>query len=345
MYILRTQDLNIGYRFLRHPAKIIGQNLNLYLKPGELVCVIGPNGAGKSTLLRTLAGIQSPLGGYVMIGGQLISTMSAQELARKVSVVLTAQVNVGMMTGYALVALGRHPHTAWSGRLTRHDEAVVRWAVAAVGAETLAERFINELSDGERQKIMIARALAQEPALMILDEPTAFLDLPRRVEIMHLLRRLAHTTKRAFLLSTHDLELALRHADRIWLMDSEGNLHTGAPEDLVLNGTFQRSFEREGILFDPQDGAFRIAQSSGHKVYVIGEGVRQKWTIRALERQGFTIASKINGSPPSLSTPIVAVDETAWYIQDEQAAILEKFHDVYTLLQWLANRPQLSGNT
>ncbi|MEW6254260.1 MAG: ABC transporter ATP-binding protein, partial [Planctomycetota bacterium] len=196
----------------------------------------------------------------------------------------------GHLTAYALVALGRHPYTDWTGRLSAHDEAVVRWAMEAVGAKPLAARPISELSDGERQKIMIARALAQEPLVMLLDEPTAFLDLPNRVEIMRVLRALTRQTGRAILLSTHDLDLALRSADRLWLLPHGGPLHDGAPEDLVLSGALEATFRSEGIAFDRQTGTFAIVAAHTGCVALAGEGVTALWTRRALEREGYRVA-------------------------------------------------------
>jgi iron complex transport system ATP-binding protein len=167
----------------------------------------------------------------------------------------------------------------------------VRWAIDSVGAELLAGRVVSSLSDGERQKILIARALAQEPDLMLLDEPGAYLDLPRRVEIMGLLRDLAHDSGRSILASTHDLDLALRCADRIWLMRSDGIFASGAPEDLVLNGAFAAAFDKENIHFEAQSGAFVVRQETRGSVSLHGSGLNAIWTRRALERAGFAIAS------------------------------------------------------
>jgi iron complex transport system ATP-binding protein len=196
------------------------------------------------------------------------------------------------MTAFTLAALGRHPHTDWSGRMTQRDLDVVRWAMDAVGASALAHRNLGELSDGERQKVMIARALAQESTVIVLDEPTAFLDLPRRVEIMSLLRRLARTTGRAILLSTHDLDLALRSADRILVMQPGAPLQAGAPEDLVLGGVFQRIFRDTGVEFDSHTGSFRIHGAGGGEVLLKGEGVHAIWTQRALEREGYRVTRR-----------------------------------------------------
>ncbi|MBC7810485.1 MAG: ABC transporter ATP-binding protein, partial [Burkholderiales bacterium] len=281
--VLQTHDLAIGYAPSRRERRIVAQDLNLTLTGGELVCLIGPNGAGKSTLMRTLAGMQPALGGRVLLLGDEVGALKTNELARRLSVVLTERIDVGLLSVFELVALGRYPYTEWSGALNSHDEDVIQWALKAVGAAALANRSVGELSDGERQKALIARALAQEPALMLLDEPTAFLDLPRRVEIMRTLRELARSTGRAILLSTHDLDLALRSADRIWLMPLGGQLQTGAPEDLVLSGAFEAAFRGEGVDFDRATGSFRVSSRNGARVILTGQGLEAVWTARALE--------------------------------------------------------------
>lgn len=285
--ILKANSLTIGYRRRRNDT-VIARDLDLSLHAGELVCLLGPNGAGKSTLMRTLAGMQPPLAGQVRLDGDDVGALSPQVLAKKLSVVLTERVEVGLLTAYALIALGRYPHTNWRGTLSAEDETIVQDAIKAIGIENLAARPVSQLSDGERQKVMIARALAQQPKLMLLDEPTAFLDLPRRVEIMQILRTLAYSRQRAILLSTHDLDLALRSADTLWLM-SDGQLHVGAPEDLVLNGVFAKAFASTGVSFDINSGAFELAQTSCGSIDLIGDGVRAQWTARALQRIGFDV--------------------------------------------------------
>jgi iron complex transport system ATP-binding protein len=287
MAILQADGLSIGYQ-TRQATTIIAQGLGLQLDAGQLVCLLGPNGAGKSTLMRTLVGMQAPLAGQVRVGGDDVMQMNAKQRAMRLSVVLTERPQAGLLNGYALVALGRHPHTGWTGRLSRYDEAVVRWAVDAVDAGAFAERPLMTLSDGQRQKLMVARALAQEADVIVLDEPTAFLDLPRRAEMMRLLKQMAHETKKAILLSTHDLDLALRSADRLWLM-ADGQVHVGAPEDLVLAGIFEEAFRGQGVQFDRETGAFRVEHISRYAVQLQGQGVAHTWTERALRRAGFTV--------------------------------------------------------
>ncbi|MEM7124723.1 MAG: ABC transporter ATP-binding protein [Chloroflexota bacterium] len=311
--ILETHNLSIGYRRRRHET-VIATGLDLTLQAGELVCLLGPNGAGKSTLMRTLAGMQPPLAGQVRLDGEDIGTLRPQVVAKKLSVVLTEQVHAGLLSAYALIALGRYPHTDWRGTLSAADEVIVQDAIDAVGVVPLAARPVSQLSDGERQKVMIARALAQQPKLMLLDEPTAFLDLPRRVEIMQILRRLAYSRQRAILLSTHDLDLALRSADTLWLL-SEGKLYIGAPEDLVLSGLFAEAFASEGVTFDIHSGAFEVQQASSGGIDLIGDGIRAHWTARALQRIGYEVHSGRNGH---LYTVTCMNDH--WYLQRQQAS-------------------------
>ena len=294
--ILRTEALSIGYRRARKAAVTVARDLDFALRAGELVCLLGPNGAGKSTLMRTLARLQPPLSGRIWLDDRPLDELRPGQLARRLSVVLTDRVDVGAMSGYALTSLGRHPYTGWTGTLTEQDQRTVQWALQAVRAQDLAARPIAEMSDGERQKILIARALAQERRVMLLDEPTAFLDLPRRVEVMDLLRRLAHENQQAILLSTHDLDLALRNADRLWLLSAEGELIDGAPEDLILNGAFERVFAAEGVTFDRASGSFHTRLETCGRLLLHGDGAAAFWARRALERIGFAVEQV--ASPP-----------------------------------------------
>jgi iron complex transport system ATP-binding protein len=329
---ISTHGLSIGYAQRRRPDRVVASGIDLTLAAGELVCLLGPNGAGKTTLLRTLAGMHKPLSGQVRVQGADVRTLSPAELARRLSVVLTDRANPGLLTAYALAALGRHPYTGWTGRLSEADTAAVDWALDAVGATDLAERMVHELSDGERQKVMIARALAQDPALMILDEPTAFLDLPRRAEVMHLLRDLTRTTGRAILLSTHDLALALETADRVWLLPVGGPVQTGAPEDLVLSGAFEQAFLSDGVTFDATTGSFRAATEAAATVALTGEGLALIWTRRALERAGYTVLdpAQINGHPP-LAT--VEAFDSDWRVTlGQRTRRVDTLYDVIALL-------------
>lgn len=289
--LLELRSLSIGYSGRKRAAHVVAGPLNAALRPGEFVCLLGPNGAGKSTLLQTVTGIRAPLRGSVVIEARALASFSARELARRMSVVLTQRVAVGMMPVHSLVALGRQPYTDWAGRLGSRDRKAVRQAIETIGIGALAERPFCELSDGEKQKVMIARALAQEPRLMVLDEPTAFLDLPRRVELMNLLSHLAHVGGRAVLMSTHEMDLALRCADRIWLLPTGGPLVEGMQEDLVLRGAFASAFTTDLAEFDATSGAFRTATRRRGAVALAGGGIEGLWTRRALERVGYEVVA------------------------------------------------------
>lgn len=310
---LETVSLSAGYRGRRRAARVVLGHVAVRLEAGEFACLLGPNGAGKSTLLRTLARVQPPLAGSVLIGGDDVRALGRLELARRLSVVLTERVQVGLLSAYDVVALGRYPHTGWGGRLFPHDHQVVVWALTATGSRDLAARPLHELSDGERQRILVARALAQEPRVMLLDEPTAFLDVPHRVELMELLRRLAHDTGVAVLLSTHDVELALRTADVVWLVTPDGGLVTGGPEDLALDGALAAAFPDARIAFDAATGGFVPKRDPRGAIVVSGEGAALHWTRRAVERAGYLAVEE--SSPTAVGTGVVlgslAIDESA----------------------------------
>lgn len=242
MSAVTTHRLSVGYSGTRGDVRTVLQDLDLAVETGQFVCLLGPNGAGKSTLLRTLAGVQPPLAGEVRLNERNIRQMSAADRARQVAVVLTERITPGLLTGWALVALGRIPYTGFLGTLSQADEDAVQRAVEQVGAESLADRPVVELSDGERQKLLIARALAQEAPVILLDEPTAFLDAPRRVEILTLLRTLAHETRRAVIVSTHEVHLALELADALWLTGGHGDFTVGKPADILASGAFAAVF-------------------------------------------------------------------------------------------------------
>jgi iron complex transport system ATP-binding protein len=288
--------LTVGYASGRRRRVVLAE-LELRIEPGELVCLVGPNGSGKSTLLRTIAGMQPALAGDALLCGDEVGTLSPAERARRLAVVLTDPPDVGLMSAREVVALGRYPHTDWAGRMAPADWEAVHWAMRATGATALADRPVTELSDGERQRVMVARALAQQPQLLALDEAVAFVDIPRRVELVQILRNLARECGLAVLLTTHDLDLAIRHADTLWLLEPRptedavtSTLHAGGPEDLVLAGTVGRAFASDEVTFDLTRGVFVPTPAVLATVAVHGDGARAQWTRRAMEREGLAVA-------------------------------------------------------
>lgn len=331
--VLTAQDLTIGYAHSRADKTVIAQDLNLELHAHELVCLVGPNGVGKSTLLRTLTGLQPALGGTLLLQGKPLEKYNNKAIARLVSVVLTAPVQVGAMKVRNLVGLGRFPFTGLFDSRNPEDDAAVQTALEMTGAESLAERFVHELSDGERQRVMIARALAQEPMLLVLDEPTAFLDLPGRVATMQLMRELAHTHGKAVLASTHDLDQAMHLADRMWLMGKDGAILQGAPEDLVLSGAFGTTFAQPNLKFDLETGNFETTQKTEQYVVLQAEGLADIWTSRALRRAGFEVL--VDGQPDLPRVEVVQKNaRTTWKLLRNGVAL--EFDSIYALLLGLS---------
>ena len=253
METVLLQDLCIGYT-TKGSKKVVASHLNAAINSGELTCLLGQNGVGKSTLLRTLSAFQPPLSGDILMSTTTnhpssITSFSDKELSRLIGVVLTEKPDVQNMTVLELVGMGRSPYTGFWGTLTDEDRQIVDKAISLVHIEPLASRLIHTLSDGERQKVMIAKALAQQTPVIYLDEPTAFLDYPSKVEMMQLLRQLAIDEQKTIFLSTHDVELSLQVADRLWLMEPQG-LSVGTPRELADSGALSRFIERSGIVFD-----------------------------------------------------------------------------------------------
>jgi len=291
--ILYTRDLTIGYRRKDHVLEL-AKDINVKIHNGELVCLIGPNGCGKSTLMRTIAGLQKPLNGDTFISEVDVKKIQPHQYARLLSLVLTDKINVGAMTVMDIVSIGRYPYTNHFARLQAKDHEIIEHSLNSVNLNEYKNQFFNELSDGEKQRVLIAKALAQDTPLVMLDEPTAHLDLPNRVEIINLLKRLAKETNKAIFLSTHELDLALQTADTIWLMNREENLKTGAPEDLVLSGMFERVFKSDAFRFDKHSGSFKVLHPSKGKVSVSGDDIHSTWTRRALEREGYKVVDHQN---------------------------------------------------
>ncbi len=255
---IELKALTTGYRSKRG-EHVVSKQITATLQAGELTCLLGPNGAGKSTLLRTLAAFQPPLSGEMRLDGQLLQEYTAQQLAMRIGVVLTERPSIKGMRVREMVAMGRSPYTGFWGGLKAEDEKAVDEAIAQVGIHNLERRQVDTLSDGERQKVMIAKALAQQTPIIFLDEPTAFLDFPSKVEMLLLLRRLAREMQKTVFLSTHDIELALQTADRLWLMgrDTE-ELIIGTPRELAATGALSRFFSGPGIVFDAEALRFKI---------------------------------------------------------------------------------------
>ncbi len=331
-HIIRTVDLYVGYRKRRSDFSLL-EGISIDIHKGQLVAVMGRNGTGKSTLLRTICGLQRPLSGSIMIQDVPISSLSLSLKSRKVSFVSTEPAHVSHMRITDLVALGRTPHTGWFGKLSSADRIIISDAIAATGLTEKQDAFIDEISDGERQRAMIARALSQDTEIIFLDEPTAFLDVINRYDIFHLLHKLTREKDKTIIFATHDLQLALSEADRILLLDNKNLVH-GSPEDLLLSDELMVLFNGEHLEFDKENASLTLKKELTDEINIEGaDNQALLFTIKALERLGFKV-SRHSGILPS-----VAVKENkegySWVLQKKSGAI--ELYSIYDLSLHLRN--------
>jgi iron complex transport system ATP-binding protein len=252
--ILTTQNLSIGYSSKKETVTI-AENLNLDFQAGKLIALIGANGIGKSTLLRTITGIQKPLHGTVLLNDKKIGSYEPLALAQNLSMVLTEKLPPSNLTVFELVALGRQPYTNWIGSLSDTDIQIVQDAIAQTQIEHLSQKKHYEISDGQLQKVLIARALAQDTPLIILDEPTTHLDLLHKVSLLKLLKKLSHETGKCILFSTHDIDMAIQLCDEMIIMTPE-TVVQDEPCNLISKGVFDNIFKDENLFFDKEKGKF-----------------------------------------------------------------------------------------
>ena len=325
--VLKAKGLSIGYEEI---STVIADDINFEVRQGELIALLGPNGSGKSTLIRTVAGLQNRLGGSLFIDQKELSTLSAGMLAKKVSLVLTDRVMMGNISVYDLVALGRTPYTGMMGKLKTEDHEVIEWALNVTQSVELANRDIAQLSDGEMQKVMVARALAQTTPIMLLDEPTAHLDLPNRTQIFKLLLRLTRQEQKTMLISTHELDLALQIADRLWIIN-EGEIHKGLPEDLILDGTIAGVFGSNEVGFNRKQGRFEMNSDNNVTLPVKGDDIAAAWTRRALKRSDISEKNLQNIE----INAIECEGEYQWHVKRENQ--ISEYNSIADLLDGLKN--------
>lgn len=254
--ILSTSNLSIGYTTKKETI-VIAENLNLNLQEGKLIALIGANGIGKSTLLRTLTGIQKPISGSVILNTKNLNDLDSWTIAQQLSVVLTEKLPPSNLTVFELIALGRQPYTNWIGKLTEIDIIKINEAIELTQIAHLSDKKHYEISDGQLQNVLVARALAQDTALIILDEPTTHLDLVHKVSLFKLLKKLTKETNKCILFSTHDIDLAIQLSDEMIIMTPE-NVVQDEPCNLISRGIFNILFDDEHILFDTEKGKFII---------------------------------------------------------------------------------------
>lgn len=254
--ILKTKSLSIGYKS-KKSSSIVASNININLNKGELVGLVGANGIGKSTLLRTLTMVQDSLEGNIVLNNKNLSEIQPLELAKTLSLVLTEQIVSKNLTVFELVALGRQPYTNWIGKLSERDIEIIEKALKQTNIQELKNRKCFELSDGQLQKVMIARALAQDTDVIILDEPTTHLDMYHKAYILKLLQRLVKETGKTILFSSHEIDLAIQLCDKMLVM-TNNSVISDSPCNLISNGTFETLFPKDLIAFDEKTGSFRV---------------------------------------------------------------------------------------
>lgn len=325
--ILSFTKLEIGF--------VSGKFRHILLPPvdgtadeGELIAVIGRNGIGKSTLLRTLTGLQHLISGDLRLDSKPVQEYSRISLSAKIGYISTEIVKVSNMRVYDLVSLGRFPHTNWMGRINESDEKTISEAIIMTGMHGLRERPVTELSDGERQRTMIAMLLAQDTKIMVMDEPTAFLDISSKFEIIHLLLELTRTRKKTIIFSTHDLTTAVSQADKIWLLKGEG-LIEGAPEDLMLKEAFTHLFDESKVKYNAADGSFAIRNEEKGAVTLRGDGEKKYWTEKALVRAGYSISD--SKSALEIETPSEINEK--WRCRTPGNS--KEFTSIYELVTWI----------
>lgn len=282
---ISVRNLSVGYKKGKQPV-VVKEGINLQARSGELIALVGSNGIGKSTLLRTLTGFQKALGGEILLNDRKLTSFSIKELAKVLSFVSTEAVRVQNLRVWELLAMGRYPYTNFIGSLTEEDNSIIKRAIQQVGLSGYEDRMIDRISDGERQRAMIARTLVQDTPLIILDEPTAFLDIRNRYEIIHLLHDFVKNENKTVLFSTHDLNISTSEVDKIWLM-LDDKVVEGAPEDLILAGNFDQMFHSDKVYFNSESGDFVLRKQPLGSFALKGpEGKTFTWTERALQRIG-----------------------------------------------------------
>ena len=323
-HIISLDRFSIGH----HKENALLSKLNLTVNRGEMVALIGRNGAGKSTLLKSMIGLLAPLDGMCLLEGLPFADYTLPQRARRVSFVSSQITQLPALSVGELVGLGRMPYTGWMGRMSPEDRSLIKQALDEVQMASFAERKLDCLSDGERQRAMIARAFAQDTPLMVLDEPTAFLDIPNTYELIRLLSRF-RDGGRSIVYSTHDLETAMLCADKMWVIH-EGRILEGAPEDLGMSGLFNELFSTSGISFDELAGRFLFSGKQRGRVYLEGEeGKPLIWTRNTLKRLGF----RLEKGADQLIKIESSNDGYSWVLQKDSGSL--RFESLYTLARFL----------
>ena len=285
--MLSIENLKIGYR-AKSNDNILLENINLSVDAGEFISLVGKNGIGKSTLLRTLVGLQDALSGEILLNQKSVTSYTIQELSKKICYVSTEHVQIPNLTVFDFVSYARAPYNNWYGKLSNDDKKAITESLELTNSQAIAHRIYDELSDGEKQRVLISRALAQDTEIIVLDEPTAFLDLANKYEIFHLLSQLSRQKNKTIIFSTHDLNIAINESDKIWLIHDK-NIIEGMPEELVLNNVFNKLFDSSNLVFEKEVGEFIRSRKNEQIIGLQGNGIEFIWTKKALLRNNFQV--------------------------------------------------------
>ena len=295
---LVLSNVTNGFYKEKNQHVVLQKNINVSLQEGEFVCLLGPNGAGKSTLLRTLSGFHPVLSGHISYFGKNLHHLTIKERSRQVALVLTDRIDDSWLTVWDIVSMGRFPYNGFTGKLTTHDINLINNILNEMNLIPFKNKVFRVLSDGEKQKVLLARALTQETPFLFLDEPVAFVDSPGKIEIMEQLQDIAHRQNKGIIMTTHDIEIALDYADTIWLMNQNKPLISGIPELLVLNGDVNNYFDRNNVKFNKQAGRFSIVNTETQKIIRIKSDKENLfWLEKGFRRMGFMVSVEKDDAP------------------------------------------------
>ena len=288
-FYFETKKLSVGYGGVP-----LIRDIDIQIRRGEIVTLIGPNGSGKSTILKSITRQLKTIAGTVYIGGRDLQSFTQRELARCMAVVLTERMRPELMTCWDVAATGRYPYTGRFGILSREDEAKVTAALEAVRARELADRDFNAISDGQRQRVLLARAICQEPEVIVLDEPTSYLDIRHKLDLLAILRDMARRQGITVIMSLHEIDLAQKVSDRILCVKGETIARCGAPEEVFSEAEIRKLYELEGGVYDPLFGSVELPAAAGEpEVFVISAGGTGIPVYRALQKEGTPFAAGV----------------------------------------------------
>lgn len=286
---VETEDLSVGYH-----GKVLLSDIALKVKKGEILVLIGPNGAGKSTIIKNIIREMNPIGGNIYVKGRKIGDFTSKEYAKTMSVVLTEKINTEMMTCRDVVAMGRYPYTNYFGKLTKEDEVIVNESLEKVSAMDIADKDFSQISDGQRQRIMLARAICQKPEVIVLDEPTSFLDIRHKIELLDILQEMAVKDNVAVIVSLHEIELAAKIADYVMCVGADGNIEFGRPEKIFTDERINSLYGLTHGTYNCMYGSTELRKPEGTpKVFVVGGAGTGIFIYRELQRLGIAFNAGI----------------------------------------------------